>query len=190
MPPKVERTPGNYLLFLGRLGWKKGIENLIQALAMTDEFRRSEYILRIAGKGEPAYEEKLRKIVLDLDLSDKIDFVGQVEGEKKQNLLAEAFWTIMPSHTENFGLVVLESLAQDTPVVASTGSPWEVLETEQLGFWTDNSPEELSKILKRVIGMESSEYAEYRSRGREFVERNFDVKKNIGKWSETYRNLK
>ena len=190
MPPQVERVPGDYILFLGRLGWKKGIENLIKALALTEEFRQSKYVLKIAGKGEAGYEEKLRELVTRVGLSDKIEFVGQVEGDDKQRLLADAFWTIMPSHTENFGLVVLESLAQETPVVASKGSPWEVLETEQLGFWTDNSPEELSNILERILGMGDAEYQGYRSRGRDFVEQNFDMKKNIGRWSETYRSLK
>lgn len=157
---------------------------------MTDEFRASEYILKIAGKGLPAYEEQLRKLVTDLSLNDKIVFVGQVEGEEKQKLLADAFWTVMPSHTENFGLVVLESLAQQTPVIASKGSPWEVLETEELGFWTENSPAELSKTFTRILRMDSSEYEDYRKRGRVFVEKNFDMRENIGRWSETYRNLK
>ncbi len=190
MPPQVDRSPGNYLLFLGRLHRKKGIENLINALAITDEFRASEYILKIAGKGMPAYEDQLRKLVTDLKLHDKIIFVGQVEGEEKQKLLADAFWTVMPSHTEIFGLVVLESLAQQTPAIASKGSPWEVLATEELGFWTENSPAELSKTFTRILRMDTSEYEAYRKRGRVFVEKNFDIRENIGRWSETYRNLK
>jgi glycosyltransferase involved in cell wall biosynthesis len=118
-----------------------------------------------------------------------VEFIGQVEGDEKQKLLANAFWTVMPSHTENFGLVVLESLAQNTPVIASKGSPWEVLEKERLGFWVENSPEELSRTLDKIVRMERSEYEDYRSRGRDFVIENFDMSRNISKWSETYRSL-
>ena len=178
-----------YFLFLGRIHWKKGIENLIKAFSQTPELRDSDSVLKIAGKGSPAYVAELQKLVAELGMSDRIRFVGQVEGEAKQKLLANAFWTIMPSHTENFGLVVLESLAQNTPVVASKGSPWGSLETEKLGFWVDNSPEELSGTLVRIIRMDEAEYEGYRKRGRRFVRQNFDMSENIHTWSETYRKL-
>jgi glycosyltransferase involved in cell wall biosynthesis len=189
IPGEVERSDGKYILFLGRIHWKKGIENLLTAISMTKEFLELDLVLKIAGRGAPGYEAELRKIVSDLNLTEKIQFVGQVEGDEKQKLLADAFWTIMPSHTENFGLVVLESLAQNTPVIASKGSPWEALETEKLGFWVDNSPEELSRTLRRIVTMEATEYEDYRRRGRAFVSENFDIGRNIQKWVEIYRGL-
>jgi glycosyltransferase involved in cell wall biosynthesis len=190
IPAQAERSAGRYLLFLGRIHWKKGLENLITAISMTDEFLASDLVLKIAGKGSPAYEAELKDLVTELNLSDKIVFVGQVEGEDKQKLLADAFWTIMPSHTENFGLVVLESLAQNTPVIASKGSPWEILEKERLGFWTENSPEELSQILKTITRMDEQEYQSYRRKGRDFVKQNFDISENIDKWTKVYQDLR
>ena len=189
VPEPAERSAGNYLLYIGRLHAKKGIENLITALSQIKEFLGSNVVLKIAGKGKPTYENELRALVTELGLEKKVEFVGQVEGQQKEQLYADAMWTIMPSHTENFGLVVVESLAQNTPVIASKGSPWEVLETEQLGFWTENSPEELSKALTRILTMTDEEYAAYRERGRAFVEQNFDMSKNIDRWVETYEGM-
>jgi glycosyltransferase involved in cell wall biosynthesis len=189
VPDQVERVDGNYLLYIGRLHPKKGIENLINALSMTDAFLRSDRMLKIAGKGKLEYEADLRDLITSLKLDSKVEFVGQVEGNQKEQLLAGASWTIMPSHTENFGLVVVESLAQGTPVIASKGSPWEVLDKEGLGFWTENSPEALSEVLARVMAMGREEYEEYRKRGRPFVEQHFDMQKNIGRWVETYRGM-
>ena len=189
VPPIAERVPGNYFLFLGRIHWKKGLENLFAALAQNAAFLNSPYTLKLAGKGQPSYEDTLRKLVDQLGLGEKVEFVGQVEGDEKHRLIAGAFWTLMPSHTENFGLVVLESLAQNTPVLASTGSPWRILETERLGFWTGTSPEELSAAITRMLEMNEEDYAEYRRRGRAFVEENYDMRKNIGKWVDVYRNL-
>jgi glycosyltransferase involved in cell wall biosynthesis len=146
-------------------------------------------MLKIAGKGKLEYEADLRDLITSLKLDSKVEFVGQVEGKQKEQLLAGASWTIMPSHTENFGLVVVESLAQGTPVIASKGSPWEVLDKEGLGFWTENSPEALSEVLARVMAMGREEYEEYRKRGRPFVEQHFDMQKNIGRWVETYRGM-
>ena len=107
----------------------------------------------------------------------------------KQKLLADAFWTIMPSHTENFGIVVLESLAQSTPVIASKGSPWAALEDNKIGFWTENSPEVLAGKIEQIIKMPHDVYEGYRQRCRGFVEREFDIKENIGQWIDLYKNL-
>ncbi len=189
LPELVERRAGNYMLYIGRLHPKKGIENLINAVSMNNDFLRSDTILKIAGKGRPDYEKRLHALVATLNLGDKIEWVGQVEGSEKEQLLANAFWTIMPSHTENFGLVVLESLAQGTPVIASKGSPWEVLDEQLLGFWTENSPEALSQVLTSAITMSREDYEGYRSRARPFVEKNFDMGKNIGRWVQAYRTM-
>lgn len=189
LPDQVERNDGRYLLYIGRLHPKKGIENLIQALTRSKAFLDSNLMLRIAGRGRADYERELRELVDRLGIDNKIEFVGQVEGVAKEQLLASAFWTVMPSHTENFGLVVLESLAQNTPVIASKGTPWQVLEDERLGFWTDNSPEALSEILTRVISMPSEEYEDYRRRGRPFVVENYDIRKNIDRWVDAYQKM-
>lgn len=189
IPGKIEREPENYILYIGRIHPKKAIDNLIKAISITEEFLQSGYVLKIAGKGKKEFETDLRRLVEKLGLSEKVIFVGQVEGEAKQKLLADAFWTIMPSHTENFGIVVLESLAQSTPVIASKGSPWASLENEKIGYWSENEPEILSERIKEILKMPDSVYKEYRSRCRVFVEREFDIKGNINKWIDLYKTL-
>ena len=189
IPDEIESKPEKYILYIGRIHPKKAIDNLIKAVSISKEFMDSEYVLKIAGKGKKEFETDLRRLVDKLDLSKKVIFVGQVEGEAKQRLLANAFWTIMPSHTENFGVVVLESLAQSTPVIASKGSPWASLETQKIGFWTDNDPESLAEQLKNIFSMPEAAYKEYRGRCRGFVENEFDIKRNIDKWLELYKSL-
>lgn len=163
---------------------------MIKACSISEEFLKSKYILKIAGIGKKEFEKHLRDLVEKLGLNEKIIFAGQVEGEEKQKMLADAFWTIMPSHTENFGIVVLESLAQSTPVIASKGSPWESLENEKIGIWTENSPKNLAKKLKVILEMSPTEYEGYRQRGRGFVVREFDISENINKWVDLYNSLK
>jgi len=189
MPPPKECAPGGHLLYIGRLHSKKAVDNLIRALALSESFRASGRILKIAGQGKAEYQELLAKLADELNLSDRIEFLGQIEGEAKQELLASAWFTIMPSHTENFGIVVLESLAQASPVIASRGTPWESLEREGVGFWVDNSPESLAGALDRAVGLDSGEYALMRRKARPFVEREFEIESNIGRWTETYRSL-
>lgn len=188
--PKSVRMAGKYLLYIGRIHPKKAIDNIIKALAMSEAFLQSDFALRIAGKGKPEYENELRALVSDLKMDERVVFVGQVEGEAKSKLLADAYFTMMPSHSENFGVVVLESLVQNTPVLASIKTPWKSLEKEKIGFWTDNTPEALAQVIDRILRMDASEYQGYRERGRDFVIREFDIRNNICKWIELYKNLR
>jgi glycosyltransferase involved in cell wall biosynthesis len=183
------RTDGNYLLYIGRMHPKKAIDNLIRAVAASEPFRQSGFLLKIAGKGKPEYKRELQRLVSNLKMEAKVEFVGQVEGTKKLQLLADAYFTLMPSHTENFGIVVLESLAQGTPVIASKKTPWQSLETEKVGFWVDNSSEELAAAIERVLLMDSEEYEEYRARSREYVTRTFDIRNHIDEWLKFYADL-
>jgi glycosyltransferase involved in cell wall biosynthesis len=189
LPRQARRDPRNCLLFVGRIKPKKAIENLIEAAAGSRQFLRSDFVLKIAGRGDEEYLNRLKEIANDLGVADSVEFIGQVEGEDKEKLYADAYWTFMPSHTENFGMVVLESLAQHTPVLAAKGTPWKILEDEKVGFWSDNSPESLAKMIDEIIAMPTDEYDGYRQRGRAFVEKHFDIRKNIDRWNDFYASL-
>ena len=190
LPPLMPRRAGRFLLHIGRLHPKKAIDNLLRSLVLSKKFADSDLILKLAGTGDPPeYRGKLERLASDLNLTKRVEFLGQVEGESKQQLLADAFWTLMPSHTENFGVVVLESLAQNTPVIAGLGSPWSVLDQAKVGFWIENSPENLAAKIDEIIDMPETEYLNYRARARQFVENEFDISRNLNKWINLYQNL-
>ena len=75
-----------------------------------------------------------------MKIQNNIEFVGQLDSDNKNCFLKHAQCLVMPSHTENFGLVAAGVLFQNTPVIASKNTPWEVLETEQAGFHVVNTP--------------------------------------------------
>jgi glycosyltransferase involved in cell wall biosynthesis len=184
------RTPGRYLLYMGRIHPKKAIDNLIKAVSISEAFMNSDLVLKVAGHGRPEHREELSRLVAELNMSHKVEFLGQIEGAAKSQLYADAFFTFMPSHSENFGIVVLESLAQSTPVVASVHTPWAALEKEKIGFWADNSPEALAGTIDRILAMNSSEYEEYRNRCRPYVLREFDIRNHMDEWLEMYESFR
>ncbi|MBA3769807.1 MAG: glycosyltransferase [Blastocatellia bacterium] len=186
LPLEVETAPGNYCLYIGRIHEKKGIEKLLRALLISTGFWASGLHLKIAGVGQRGFEDKIRSLVVELELQDRVEFLGQVVGAAKQELLAAARFTIMPSEAENFGLVVLESLAQNTPVIASTGTPWASLGEEKVGLWVDNSPESLALAIDNMLSLDGDEYKRYRLRAREFVEQRFAIADHIDEWHEAY----
>lgn len=188
--PELPRQDGNYLLFMGRMHPQKAVDNLLRSLKLSKGFMSSGMRLKIAGRERREHVRPLEMLVIELGLEDRVEFLGQVEGGEKQQLLADAHFTILPSHAENFGVVVVESLAQGTPVIASRGTPWESLEQESVGFWVDNSPESLAEAIDRALRIEAEEYTKYRIRGRAFAERKFDIRNHIGEYLEFYDMLR
>ncbi len=194
LPPLVQpddtiRLKPPYILFVGRLHPIKAIDNLIRGLGASAVFRASTYSLVIAGpQTDNAYGSLLAELVKQLDLSEKVTFVGAVRGPWKEALYANALVTVLPSHAESFGNVVVESLAQGTPVIASMNTPWQQLETERVGSWVANDPESLREAIEAFILMPHDAYQPYRQRAYEFA-RQFDVHEHVGEWEQVYREL-
>jgi glycosyltransferase involved in cell wall biosynthesis len=105
---------GPYLLFLGRVSWKKGLDRLISALALAPGLR-----LVVAGADEEGTVGRLMVQSQRDGVSDRVRFIGQVDGAKKQHLLKGAHLLVLPSYSENFGNVVLEAMAVGCPVVVT-----------------------------------------------------------------------
>lgn len=181
------------ILFLGRINPIKGLDIFIESLAESKVFMNSNYKFIIAGKAGLTYEiefkNKLEMLIGSLNLHNKITFVGEVKDIEKEVILAESHCLVLPSHSENFGNVVLESLNQGTPVMASTGTPWQELETEKCGWWIENSISQMSLAIDKIINQDSIEYKRYSSNAIKLISAKYDIKKNIDKWSDLYKSL-
>ena len=103
-----------YVLFLGRLNWKKGLDRLIAAMARLPETR-----LVIAGNDEGDYRRALDRQVARYQVGDRVTFVGAVNQADKAALFARAQLLVMPSYSENFGNVAVEAIAAGLPVVTT-----------------------------------------------------------------------
>ncbi|UFH55368.1 glycosyltransferase [Spirosoma sp. KNUC1025] len=188
LTPNPPQEP--YLLFIGRLHPIKAIDRLIEAVSMSTQFCERSYRLRIVGpEDDKAYSRKLRELVHALHLESKIIIEEAVYGTMKEQLYADAFITILPSHSENFGNVVIESLAQGTPVIASTGTPWQLLATERAGSWVSNEPESLRQAIETYLTMPANDYADYRKRAIELARRHYDILQNIDVWIRFYQTI-
>lgn len=190
MAPKEKRNPKEkYLLFVGRLHPIKGIDFLLKGIAKTTEFLKSDYQLKIVGDGEKAYVRSLKQLIDALGISHKVSFLGRVEGQAKNQLFANAYFLILPSLTENFGNVVLESLNQGTPVIASKGTPWQILEENKVGFWVANDPTTLANVLDTTLQLTKIDYQNYRKATSTLVADYFDIQKGVKQWITAYREL-
>lgn len=101
--------------FLSRVDPKKGLDILFRALSKVG----FNYRLRIAGMGEETYMMELKWLAAELDIEDKIEWVGWKNNEEKFHFLAASDLFALTSHNENFAVVVIESLFIGTPVFVS-----------------------------------------------------------------------
>jgi glycosyltransferase involved in cell wall biosynthesis len=119
--PRPENIAANlqsksYLLFLGRLDQRKGIDVLLQAMVLLRDDCRLDLVVAGRGPESPA----LQALAAELGIAREVHFLGQTAGQQKLWLLQNGLCTIVPSRTwEAFGVVALESLAAGRPVIAS-----------------------------------------------------------------------
>jgi glycosyltransferase involved in cell wall biosynthesis len=108
------------LLFLSRVHPKKNLEALIGALAQV-RGRGVDACLCIAGDGEETYLRTLRQLADETGVSESVTWLGHVEGERKASAFADADVFVLPSHSENFGIALVEAIAAGLPCVVSEG---------------------------------------------------------------------
>jgi len=118
------------LLFLGRIHRKKGIDLLLQAF---EELSTADDHLVVAGPSEDGFfaEELVRS---SSAFADRITWAGMIQGDVKWGALRTADSLILPSHQENFGMVVAEALAVGTPVlITDKVNLWREVEDDRAG---------------------------------------------------------
>lgn len=176
-----ENVQPPYFLYVGRINSIKALDCLILGLTQSKLFKRSGYILKLAGPNQDNYQQELEDLINDNGLQGRVEFVGNVFGKEKYQLYANAHFSCLLSHSENFGNVVIEALSQGTPVLASTGTPWQVLNETNAGYWIDNSPESIGTCVDKVLEMTDGQYAEMRQNARSLANC-YDVELKINKW--------
>lgn len=159
--------------YLGRVSRRKNIEGLIHAFhEIGEDVKDAELI--IIGGGDEEYERFLHQLVEKYQLNN-VRFAGFLSGEEKDKALASCSVLAMPSEFENLGNVVLEGLVRGIPCIATTGSPWEELETHDCGWWVPYTQEDITNAVRSAILAPQTRLNEMGTNGRKLVEENYSV---------------
>lgn len=111
------------LLFLSRIHVKKGLDLLLQALATTPLPREARLV--IVGEGEPAYVRSLQHFAAENAATlPLIEWTGAIWGDARWPYFQGADLFCLPTHSENFGLAVLEACQVGTPALTTSETPW------------------------------------------------------------------
>jgi glycosyltransferase involved in cell wall biosynthesis len=158
------------LLFLSRIHPKKGLLQLIKAFHEVDP---EKWELIIAGYDEGGYQKIIEKEVNNRSLAGKVIFFGPVDNQGKWKLYQNADLFVLPSYSENFGIVVVEALASGLPVITTKGTPWQNLEEYDCGWWVEAEVEELKQALAEAFSLNPETRIEMGRRGRELAKNNY-----------------
>jgi glycosyltransferase involved in cell wall biosynthesis len=178
---KVLTSPDNkkYLLYLSRIHPKKGADLLIQAYAdYANEYKDDGEIfdLVIAGPADHKFQKLLKRSAEELGISDKVHWPGMLQGEEKKAAFSFAEAFILPSHQENFGFVVPESLAHGTPVlITDKVNIWSKVVTNGAGIAEPDTVEGTKALLHKWSDLGSSGQSEMRRRAIECFVKYFTV---------------
>ena len=169
---KTSWSRKNKILFLSRVHPKKGIEFLIDAISqMKDNF--ANYKVIIAGPGDHDYVEELKSRCCKNGVENLFDFIGPVYASAKWPLYREADVFVLPTYSENFGIVVPEALASGTPVITTVGTPWMELNFKGCGWCTEIGTEATKKALTTFLETNEEELEKMGRNGRELVEQKY-----------------
>ncbi|MCF2575972.1 glycosyltransferase [Phocaeicola barnesiae] len=176
------------ILFLSRIHIKKGIEFLLEAVALLKD-KLEGYVIEIAGEGEQEYIARLKQKAKELQIESLVQFCGGVYGDQKWKLFQAADVFVLPTFSENFGIVVAEALACGTPVITTQGTPWQELETAHCGWWTETGTQPTADALNKFLQLSVKELERMGRNGRRLVEQKYSSRKMAEDMVELYQKV-
>lgn len=136
-----------YLLFIGRINWKKGLDRLIPAMTYVPDVH-----LVIAGNDEENYMPTIEMLTKIHSVRNRITFAGPVYGDEKTFLLKHASVFVLPSYSENFGNIVLEAMAAGCPVVVTPEvGVADIIREHGAGMVNEGNPDILGNQLRDLL---------------------------------------
>jgi len=139
-----------YALWLGRIAREKGLELLLYCWLQVKNRCPGAQLVIAGSISHPEVYKWVIRMRRRLNLEDSIIIQNWVSGIEKSRLLAQARCLVLPSHFESLGLVVIEALAARTPVVVSTGTPWQHIDGIG-GRWLPHNPQLWAEVIAKYL---------------------------------------
>ncbi len=163
-----ELTHRRWILFLSRLHPKKGLVDLIEAWSRLANDHEDVQLV-IAGPDLDGYQAELIQRARSAGVMRRITFTGMLVDDMKESALSNADVFVLPTHSENFGMVIGEALSRGCPVITTTAAPWKKIQDARCGWWIPPGPESLRRALTAALATSHEERQQMGSRGRQLM---------------------
>ncbi|NDV57791.1 glycosyltransferase [Bacteroides sp. 519] len=164
------------LLFISRIHPKKGLIPLIEGLhivALTQPKQLINWKVRIAGWDQNGHLEELKSLVKEYKLTNMVQFIGPVMGEKKELELCNANAFILPSFSEGLPMSVLEAWAYKLPVIMTKYCNLPEGFENGAAIHIDPNPQSIANALQQIFTMETNNLSEIGNNGFGLVKKEF-----------------
>lgn len=163
------------LLYLSRIHPKKGCDLLINAFAQVAGADPSLHLI-MAGPDQTGWQQELIRMAQDLGVAERITFTGMLTGEMKWGAYDASEVFVLPSHQENFGIVVAEALASSVPVLTTYSvNIWREIRDADAGFIEDDTQQGTEKLLRQWLALSEAQRAAKRRQALECFDRHFEI---------------
>lgn len=163
------------ILFMGRIHPKKGCDLLLEAFAQVAP-RDSALHLVFAGPDQVAWRSALEQISARLGIAHRVSWLGMVEGDLKWGVMRNAEVFILPSHQENFGVVVAEAMACRVPVLISNRvNIWREIEMDKAGLVEPDDRQGTTRLLTRWLNLSAAEQGQLAANALACFHRHFEM---------------
>jgi glycosyltransferase involved in cell wall biosynthesis len=171
------------VLFLGRLTIQKGPDYFVETAKKVLEHEKNVRFM-IAGSGD--MQNRMIRRVAELGIADKVNFLGFVQGEDVHRAFQMADLYVMPSVSEPFGLVALESLKNNTPILISkqSGASEVITNALKTDFW------DVEEMANKIINVIRHPALHYELRRNSYHEaRKFNLDEPAKKTEDCYKDV-
>ena len=163
------------ILFLSRIHPKKGCDLLIEAFAKVAETEDSLHLV-MAGPNQTNWQEQLQLSAEKLGIPEKITWTGMLSGELKWGAFHAAEVLVLPSHQENFGIVVAEAMACGVAVLISNKvNIWREIAADDAGLVANDDLDGTVELLQKWLKMLPNEQQTKQKNAKNSFNKRFEI---------------
>ena len=195
---RAEHVEKRRVLFVSRMHPKKGVMELVEAWnKLVASGWVCELVYTVNGDFEKEYEAKVKARVKEFGLGNQFVFTGALNDDEKWAAYARADLFVLPTYSENFGIVVAEALWAGVPVITTKGTPWHELEERKCGKWIDlptacsipSGWPTLVSALESMVSMSKGELRGMGTRGRKLIKEKYTWDAVVKKMIDGYKEV-
>jgi glycosyltransferase involved in cell wall biosynthesis len=187
-PDTLDKPLHRVVLFMARLHHKKGVLPLLEGWKASPLCNRDGYCLKIAGPDDGELE-RMERFLRDNDSVRNIEYLGAVYGGKKESLLRESPFYILPSFSEGFPTSVLEAMLNGLVPIISKGCNFPDVFEKQLGMEVEPEMKSVKSALEKVLEMDPVMFAETSAKARAYIEETYTYEILAAKQFDFYKRL-
>ena len=180
-------TTARNILFMGRLGERKGTYDLLQSIQRLDPVINPDIQFYLCGDGDI---EGVKKAISQLHLEHRIAHIGWIDGEQKNKILQNTMINVLPSYNEGLPMTILETMAYGIPNISThIASIPEVIKDSTNGFLiTPGDVDALTSCLSQLIS-DASLRQTFSTESYHMIMNNFSLDKKIQQMESIYNQL-